>query len=64
LATYGKTTTATCARHCVLGYKATTYGHAVTTGHPLVQLPELVTVMVDNGRVSAISMTVNLGGLF
>jgi hypothetical protein len=30
----------------------------------LVQLPELVTVMVDNGRVSAISMTVNLGGLF
>ena len=64
LATYGKTTTATCARHCVLGYKATTYGRAVTTGHPLVQLPELVTVMVDNGRVSAISMTVNLGGLF
>jgi hypothetical protein len=64
VATYGKTATAACARHCVLGYKATTSGNAVTTGHPLVQLPELVTVVVDQGRVSAISMTVNLGGLF
>lgn len=63
-AAYGKATTSACARRCVLGYTATTYGHAVTTGHPLVPLPERVTVVVEDGHVSAISINVQLGGLF
>lgn len=62
-AAYGKTA-ASCSRHCVLGFTATTYGHAVTTGHPLVPLPERVTVVVDKGQVSAISINVQLGSLF
>jgi len=64
LATYGKTAAATCARHCVLAYTGTTSGHAVTTGHPLVPLPERIFVKLDDGLVSAITINVNLAGLF
>lgn len=64
LAAYGKTTTTACARRCVLGYTATAYGHAVTTGHPLVPLPDRITVVVESGHVSAISINVQLGALF
>ncbi len=64
LATYGKTTTSGCARRCVLGYTGTTYGHAVTTGHPLVPLPERITLVVESGHISAISINVQLGALF
>lgn len=66
IATYGKpfVSTAACARRCVLGYSATTSGHAVTTGHPLVSLPEHITVVITRGHLSAITIFVELGGLF
>ena len=66
IAAYGKpsVSTAACARRCVLGYAATTSGRAVTSGHPLVALPELVTVVITGGRLSAITIVVELGGLF
>jgi hypothetical protein len=66
VAAYGKplVSMAACARRCVLGYSATTSGQAVTTGHQVVTLPEMITAVITGGRLSAITIIVQLGGLF
>ncbi len=51
-------------RHSVLGYSAFALGHAVTTGHSIVKLPERVTIVIDNDRISSISIYIDEAGLF
>ena len=52
-------------RHFVLGYAANNVvGHAVTIGHPRVLLPEDITIVLDDDRISSITIYVEEGGLF
>lgn len=48
----------------VAAYTATAYGHAVKIGHPLEPLPEQITIVVNNGRVSAISIYIDAAALY
>lgn len=63
LSTYGGAPVKHAGRF-VLGYAATAYGHAVTTGHPLVKLPERITIVVQNDRVTAISIYIDAAALY
>jgi len=52
------------ASHFVVGYTSTVPGETVGTPHKKIGLPQTVTIVVDDQRVSAISIYTDLAGEF
>jgi len=51
-------------KHFVTSYSAMVAARAITLNHPQVQLPERITLVIDNERVSSIAIYIDEGGLF
>jgi len=61
VAAYGRPRTAS-ARHFFAAYSATLPGQTVTHPPKRIQLPETLTFGIDNGRVTSISVYIDLAG--
>lgn len=63
LAIYGGTPTKS-GKHFVVAYTADVAGTTVSLPHRTVKLPQTITLVFDDGRVSSIAVIIEEGGLF
>jgi hypothetical protein len=63
LSTYGGKS-AKRGRHFLVAYTSAVPDTTLGSPHKAITLPQTITLVVDNGRVSAITITVDEGGMF